>query len=75
MSRSRKEPKPVQHIELSENNKKLRMILICVLLAVAAVALAVICVVCPTVFAVRLAAFGVGAVAIGWLAGIAYKLQ
>ena len=46
-----------------------------VLLAVAAVALAVICVVCPTVFAVRLAAFGVGAVAIGWLAGIAYKLQ
>ena len=45
------------------------------LLAVAAVALAVICVVCPTVFAARLAAFGVGAVAIGWLTGIAYKLK
>lgn len=41
MSRSRKEPKPVQHIELSENNKKLRMILICVLLAVAAVAIGI----------------------------------
>lgn len=45
------------------------------LLAVAAVALVVICVVCPAVFAARLAVFCVGAVAIGWLAGIAYKLQ
>ena len=45
------------------------------ILAASAVALAGVCVVCPGVFAARLAAFCVGAVAVGWLAGIAYKLQ
>lgn len=38
MSFSSRKPKPVQHIELSDNHRTLRIVLICILLVIAAVA-------------------------------------